>query len=209
MSGRNFDVGASGLAQEAVEPVAFVFLDFKGDPQFIHSAVGIITWGGEDWAGIGSLGQIESVRDQLGLATSRLRLSLSPVAAEYLNESINENTWGRLCEVFIGNWDGAALTREPYLLMRGRMGAPEARIGGQDSSIGITIEDVRGMMDRVNGLRATILDHQAESAGDTFYEWLPKMMDHRFTFNGQRLGGSNASPQDIVDADTLDAMRPR
>lgn len=188
MSARAFDVGAGGYGAEGTELVVFAFFDFQGDPKFLHSSIGYITHGGEDWEGVGALGTMDAIKEPMGLSPTRVRLSLSPVAGEYLNSAINENTWGRLCELYVGNWDGVALVRDPELLVRGKMGPPEVSLGEPDSSIGITVEDVRASLDRVNGLRATLLDHQAEHAGDTFYAWLPEMMDHRFVFNGQNFG---------------------
>ncbi len=190
MSDRNFDVNASGLAGEGVEPVIFAMMDLVGEPQFLHSSVGAIPWGGEEWYGLGTFGDIESIKDQMGSAPARFRVSLYPVAAEYLSDAINENTWGRLFELYLGNWDGSALVRDPDLLLRGRMGPPEILIGGSKSSISLVVEDIRGALDRVNGKRATMLDHQVEAPGDTFYSWLPTMMDHRFVFNGRQMSPS-------------------
>lgn len=194
MSERTFDVDALGLGGEAVEPVVFAMLDFVGDPQFLHSSVGIITWGNEDWYGLGTLGAIEPIKDSIGYAPKRVRLTLSPVAGEYLNEALNEATWGRLCELYLGVWDGDALTRDPELILRGRMGPPEAMVG-PNGAVSVTVEDIRASLDRVNGLRATILEHQREAPGDDFYKWLPQMLDHRFVFNGGQFGANNLQPR--------------
>src|SRR3970040_1211031 len=122
MSTRAFDIGAMGLGGEGVELVMFGFFDFAGDPKFVHTSVGIITWGNEDWEGVGNFARVEPVQERLGYAPARMRLGLSPIVGELLNESLNENTWGRLCEIFLGTWDGAAMTRDPELIIRGRMG---------------------------------------------------------------------------------------
>lgn len=194
MSERNFPVAAQGLGGEAVEPVFFTMIDFVGEPVFIHSSVGVLTWGGEDWYGLGALGSIETVRDQAGLSPTRVRLVLSAVTAEYLNSSLNENTWGRLAEIYLGVWDGESLKRDPTMLIRGRMGPPEVTISKEGNLVSVQVEDLRGLLDRSNGRRSTILDHQAESPGDTFYGMLPAMMDHKFTFNGGSFGANNVIP---------------
>lgn len=191
-------VDVTGMVGEAVELVPFLSLDFIGEPKFLHPGVGIITWGGEDWEGVGGLGTIDAVRDTLGLAPTRVRVSLMDPVAEYLNEALNEATWGRLAELYVAGWDGAALSSEPTLLIRGRMGPPEIYVG-ETNKISVVIEDVRAMMDRVNGLRSTMLEHQQEAPGDTFYRLLPKMVDHRFIFNGGTFGGNNVTPAPTVD----------
>ena len=194
MSDRNFDVGAHQLGSETQEPIAFCMLDFVGEPHFLHSSVGIIPWGGEDWYGLGQFGGLEPITERIGYAPSRLRLTLTQVSADYLSDSLNENTWGRLCELFIGNWDGSGLVRNPGLMIRGRMGPVEARLGASGAGLSLPIEDIRATLDRVNGLRSIMADHQLESAGDTFYEWLPKMLDFTYTFNSVIQGSTNVIP---------------
>lgn len=194
MSDRAFDVGAHQLGSENQEPVAFCMLDFVGEPMFLHSSVGVIPWGGEDWYGLGQFGGLEPVQERLGYAPARLRLTLTQVAGQYLNDALNENTWGRLCELFVGNWSGTGLVRDPGLMIRGRMGPVEARIGSKNAGLALPIEDVRATLDRVNGLRAIMADHQISSSGDTFYEWLPKMLDFSYVFNSVIQGGVNVIP---------------
>lgn len=194
MSTRTFNINTTGLAGEAVEHIRFAFLDFVGDPQFLHSGLGVITWGGEDWLGIGAFCEIESVGEQIGIAPSRVRLSLAAQMSDYVGSAMNENTWGRLCELYLGTWDGVGLTMDPQLEIRGRMGPPEIQMGVSGQRISIVVEDIRAALNRVNGLRASSVDHQVEAIGDTFYSLLPKMLDHKFIFNGQPMGGTAVAP---------------
>lgn len=184
----------SGMAGEATEHVVMVMFDFVGEPVFVHSGLGYVTAMGEDWLGVGSLGRIEPVKDALGYAPSRVRCTLSNPLAEHLNEALNENTWGRLVEVFWTGWENGALSPStPNLLLRGRMGPPEIYVG-EKNEISVNVEDVRAMMGRINGLRSTLLEHQAEVGSDTFYEMLAKMLDYKFVFNGGVRGGGGAFP---------------
>lgn len=192
---RDFDYVNLALDSDAVELVVFAYLDFEGEPTFIHSALGIISWGNEDWLGVGNFGSVSPVVDALGVASpSRFKLTLFPVAAELLNSAVNEDTWGRVCEIYLGavNSDGM-LVGTPELMTRGLMGAPEAVIGDERGSITVTVEDVKSLLNRSNGLRCSLHDHQAQVPGDKFYEWLPRMLDHKFIFNGV-VQGSRRTP---------------
>lgn len=193
---RAFNYAALGLDSDAVELVVFAFMDFEGEPSFIHSGVGVLTWANEDWFGLGNFGSVEAINDSMGVgAPSRLRLTLVPVAAEYLNSAVNEKSWGRVCELYLGavNSEGQ-LVGTPELMIRGLMGAPEAVVGGDDGAVSIVVEDVRSLLNRSNGLRATTHDHQQEAPNDMFYQWLPKMTDHKFIFNGTVQGSKRIDP---------------
>lgn len=189
----HFDL--TGFLGEGVELTAYVMLDFIGEPVFLHSGVGYQSWGSEDWVGVGGLGKLDAMKDALGTAPSRLRLTLNDPVAEYLGEALNERTWGRLAELYVGAWDstGQVVTTTPNLILRGRMGPPEIYVGEQNQ-MSVVVEDIRALMGRVNGLRSTILDHQREAPGDSFFMWLPKMVDFKFVFNGGTYG-SNLFPE--------------
>lgn len=186
-------VDLTGLVGEGSELLIFAMFDFLGEPKFLHSGIGIVPFGGEDWEGVGQFGAIDAVRDNMGFAPTRLRATLVNPVMQYINEALNESTWGRLAELYVGGWDSSSLTATPSLLLRGRMGPPEVIVGGA-SQMSVMIEDIRAMMDRINGLRSTILEHQVEAPGDGFFRWMTKMVDHHFIFNGGRFGGNNFTP---------------
>jgi hypothetical protein len=101
--------------------------------------------------------------------------------------------------MFVGTWsdDGTGFVndRDPELFMRGRMGPVKVEIGPSQSLFSVEVEDIRSMLDRVNGLRSTLLEHNETHADDMFYEFLSSMTDHTFVFNGrdfaERRGGTS------------------
>lgn len=188
MSTRNFQVDSTGLGGEAVELVVFAFLDFVGSPCFWHSGVGYINWGGEDWLGLGQFAHIEQIPEVIGLTPARTKLALLPVAGELLDEALNEATWGRLCELYLGVVEDSALKATPDLILRGTMGPPEVALSAK-GSISVMVEDIRSKLGRINGLRATTQDHQSDvGTQDSFYALLPQMQDYKFVFNGRNAG---------------------
>jgi hypothetical protein len=207
VSTRNFNIAQQLLAAEDAQPIVFAFLDFVGDPQFVHSSVGSIPWGGEDWLGLGQFASIEPLREGIELKSASFRMGLSGAMEHLLGEVLNENTAGRLVELYIGSWDevNERLYADPELIIRGTMGPPEVVLGkGYGASI--TVEDVRGGLASINGKRSTLEDHQEDFPGDLFFEFLPQMIDHKFLFNGQPQGSND--PRDIINDPTGPGARP-
>jgi hypothetical protein len=187
MSTRHYNMAQQFLAAENAQPIVFAFLDFVGEPVFVHSSVGYITWGGEDWLGLGHFAGIEPIREGIELRAASFRLSLSGAMEHLLGEVIYENTAGRLVEIYLGSWDeeNERLYSDPPLIIRGTMGPPEVTLG-ENSGASIVVEDVRAGLASVNGRRTSLEDHQEDWPGDLFFQFLPQMIDHTFVFNGQQ-----------------------
>lgn len=189
MSTKNFNLAQQLLAAEGAQPIVFSMLDFVGEPQFVHSSVGVIPWGGEDWLGLGQFATIEPVKEGIELRSAAFRMVLSGAMEHLLGEALYENTAGHLVELYLGSWDeaNARLYADPELIIRGSMGPPEVVLG-QGAGASIVVEDVRGALASINGLRSSLEDHQEEFPGDLFFEFLAKMIDHTFLFNGREHG---------------------
>lgn len=189
MSTRTFNIAQQLLAAEGAQPIVFCFLDFVGDPQFVHSSVGVITWGGEDWLGLGQFASVEPIKEGIELRSAHFRLSLSGAMEHLLGEALNEDTSGRLIELYMGSWDeqNERLYADPELIIRGTMGPPEVALGKR-SGASIVVEDIRGALASINGRRSSLEDHQEDFPGDLFFEFLPQMLDHRFMWMGREAG---------------------
>lgn len=181
----NYDL--SELGDETATPIILLMMNFKSWPIFVHTGAGVITWNNEDWIGAGDIGVIRASRKSIGLRPARFELALAPILSSYVTQVLSESTWGRLVEMYLGNWNGSGFANdhEPVLFFRGQMGSPKVELGSRKSLVSIEVEDVRGMLERTNGMRSTLLDHNEHEPGDLFYELLPSMMDHTFVFNGE------------------------
>ena len=214
MSEKDFDVNASGFDSEVINPVLFGYFDFIGDPMWLHTSVGKLTWGNADWMGLGNFVSVEPIKESLELRPGRFRLSLAVGDTKMMSWVTDEQTVGRRCEIFLGALDAdGALIDAPNIMIIGTMGSPEVVVG-ENNAVSMVVEDIRADFSRINGLRFALEDHQEEAPGDFFAEFVPQMIDHRFVFNGQSHGGrgiNSQRPRDAFDFDfnnfTLDYMR--
>jgi hypothetical protein len=199
MSTRNYDIAQQMTAAENTQLIVFGFMDFAGWPLFAGTHAGFITWGGEDWLGLGSWAGVEPIRESIDLDTTKFRLTLATPTQELLGEALYESSGGRRVEIYLGSWrdDDEGLVADPSLIIAGSMGATEVLLG-QQSGVSVMVEDVRASLDKINGRRSTMEDHQVDFPGDRFYEFLSQMMDHRYVFNGEEHGGG-PGPRQVPD----------
>ena len=189
MSTKNFDVDALGFSAEVLRPILFGKFDFEYWPMFLHTAVGVYRWGERDWIGLGNFVSVDPVEEHFELNPSRLRLGMMLTDPNMLAYVVQEATAGRLCELYAGAIDAdGTLISTPNLVLSGVMG-PASLSVGTDNVVSVEVTDVRGRFGLINGRRASLEDHQELVVGDLFFEWVPKMIDHTFVFNGRAGGG--------------------
>ena len=118
-------------------PVLFVHLDWPGDPVRAHSGVGVISWGGYDWTGVGDFGDVAIPDEAAGsmvATTATVSLVASPEDFDAFLDDQIRNRAGSIAmgvvaarpgdpggndlvaapvPVFFGTMDGMAMTVDP------------------------------------------------------------------------------------------------
>ena len=71
-----------------VHGVTMVKLGFD-TPAYVHSGIGTISYGGNDYLGVGTYGQISSARESENLGPLSITLTLSGIDSDYIAESLD------------------------------------------------------------------------------------------------------------------------
>jgi len=142
-------------------PVLFAFIDWPGAQVFAHTGVGVISWGGRGWDGVGPVGGIDIPPEASEIAAVEAVLSLAGVDADldgYADDAIR----GRTVEIYLGG-------------VQGRPGGHDGRqtAGAGNTLVGTPIRLFVGTMDGLT-LSATATDegvqHEAQVAVATGQE---------------------------------------
>lgn len=132
----------AAMSEPVTYPILFAFVDWPDAPVYAHTATGIITWGGHEWVGVGTLGEITIPPENAGLAMVEAVLSLVGVP-EDLAGHYEGNARNRLVEIFIGFADskiGGYDGEQPVTGLR-----------GQPANIFTGIVDMVAMITESNG----------------------------------------------------------
>lgn len=175
------DISTANYAamQKTFFPVVFVYIDWPSAPIRAHSNVGTITWGGEDWLGVGNLGSVE-VPEEAGLVPESAVVSLLGRIEDILDAmgvdvSLLRN---RDAEIFIGfttTPGGAVLIDDPLSLFSGYVDTRNAP--SQQGENGIQISMRLGLGSGPSARAAAKIVHSQESQdvdypGDTIFRHL-------------------------------------
>ncbi|WP_406870448.1 hypothetical protein ABEB22_12545 [Thioclava sp. 'Guangxiensis'] len=131
-------------------PVVFVYLDWPNAPVRAHSGVGVLTWGGEEWQGVGKWGTL-SVPAEVGGSMVATEATVTLVAgADKFDDFVDAAIRNREGEIHIGcvadrpgTVGGAVLLADPVAIFFGTMDAMSMTIepteAGVQSSMSITL----------------------------------------------------------------------
>lgn len=146
---RGVHAGLLAALSQGGYPILFVYLDWPDAAVYAHSGVGSITWGGQTWLGVGTLGNITIPEEGSEIAVSEAVLALAGVPAD-LDGMVDDNIRNRTAEVYLGavrarpgSNDGNSLIGTPVQLFSGLMDginmADSATEDGVDHSVNIPI----------------------------------------------------------------------
>lgn len=112
------ELSASNLAAvtaDTITPVLFAELDFGGGVVRAHSAIGTISWGGNDWLGVGTFGQVSAVEDSAEMQRQTVSYTLNGIPSEMLALVLGEQYQGRSAKLYLGFYASVALPASDML----------------------------------------------------------------------------------------------
>ena len=115
----------SAFASGRFYPVAFVYLDWPEGEIRWHTSRGTITWGGNDWLGVGAFGNLALPEEALSLVPAEAALRLYGVPDDiydYLDDPIR-NRPGAIYVGALTTRAGSTLVADPVEIFAGYMDA--------------------------------------------------------------------------------------
>lgn len=165
------------LAKQFVHPVTFVHLDFVAIQVRMHDHLGVISWGGFEWNGVGDYGGVDTVEEGDQVSPFAIRLRLSSLGTTLAAETLSGNFALRPVKLYLGFLnDHGALVDTPELIWSGRTDVADV-VAGADGGIVMTCESDLAKFDRASGKFFASSELQATYPDDTFFDYMPKMQD--------------------------------
>ena len=171
---RNMTQGFLGAMQGAVlRPALFVQAAFVSGPIYVWSGIVQITWNGQVWTGIGTLGSISTIEEGSTVAAKGITLTLSSIDASLLNDVMTEFQVGLPVSVTLGVFDANnALIADPVCCFSGRMDQPTIDVTGTLATIAINCENRLVEMNVAVDRRYTDEDQQMDYPGDLGFQFV-------------------------------------
>ena len=182
----------SAIESDVIRPVAMVRLEYDTGHVAVNTSDRSFTWAGKEYFGVGDLGKIEPVSEDIEIQTSRLSLSLSGLADGVISRALGEHYQGRPVVVYLAFLDADyALIDEPTVIFRGRIDNQVITLD-QTATVTVTCESVLADWDRPRELRYNNETHQATYPGDKFFEFVEQAVNKEIPWGNREKRFANS-----------------
>lgn len=161
----------AALRAAHVPLLALVLLEFSGGALRVTNAGYTVRYDGADWLGLGALGQIDAVRESMGLEAHGVTLALSGVPPEHVALALTEHYQGRPATIWMAPLTADhQIVADPVLIWRGRMDTMDIEIGAT-ATITVTAESRLADWARARTRRYNDADQQIDHPGDRGFQF--------------------------------------
>ena len=173
----------AAISSAMLRPALFVQATFVSGPLYVWSGMGPITWNGQVWIGIGTLGSVSTIEEGSTVSAKGVTLTLSGLDPTLLEDVMEEFQVGLPALVYLGVFDATgALIADPVCCFSGRMDQPTIDISGTTASIAINCENRLVEMNVSVERRYTDEDQQLDYPGDLGFQFVNGIQDAQIYF---------------------------
>jgi len=182
---RDLESNLQAAAESATfKYVVFVSLSFPSGTVYVHNSLGTITWGGNDWLGVGGFGSIDTMEENIKLVDNPVSISLSSITPEIIDAIKTDDIYHRSADIYLGTLNEAdELVGTPMNWVTGYMEYASLSVGAENG-LAISIQTRASRLRTRNNKRYTIEDHQADYPGDVFFEFLWAIKELEVSWGG-------------------------
>ena len=147
----------TALSSQHVALVTFAKLEFPSGTSYVHNSIGTYTWGGQDWMGVGDLGEISQLQEGAEVSPYKITLTLSGLDAAISGAALNEDYYLQPVTVYLGVLDSDdMLIADPTVVWVGAMDQMTVSVGASDGdAIQLTAESELARFDKASNMKYT------------------------------------------------------
>ena len=162
----------TALSAEHVVLVTFAELQFPSGTVYLHNSIGTYTWGGQDWLGVGDLGEISQIEEGAEISPYKITLSLSGLDPDISGAALTEDYYLQPVKVYLGVLDADdALLADPTVVWEGAMDQMTVSVGAEGGdSISLTAESELARFNKASNLKYTSAQLQDDFPGDLGFD---------------------------------------
>lgn len=169
-----------GLLSNAIVPAFLADLTFATGVTRVWSGVGNLTWNGNTYSGVGSLGAVGDVVEGLQVRAEGTTVMLSGIDSTILNDALSEIQIGAPATLWFALLSQGKILGSPYPLYVGVIDKPTIHTGVTTSTVSLAIENRMMMLQRPTARRYTSADQRYYYPNDCGFQWVEVLNDASF-----------------------------
>ena len=136
-----------------------------------------ITWGANEYIGLGNLSNIEEIKESEELEAIGLRFILSGANQDLVNIALQEHIQGKPVNVYVAFTNDSTIINDPVLEWSGRIDTMVITESDGNTSIALNAESRIVDFERPNSRRFNSVDHNKDYPSDKFFDFVEKMVE--------------------------------
>lgn len=161
-----------------IMPVFFAMLTFRTSTRYVWTGAGSISFNGQTYLGIGSLGQVGGVNEGVQVKAEGTSVTLSGIDPALLNECMTDIQLGAPATLWFGLMTNTRLLiGTPYKLFSGSIDKPTVSVGAATISITLNLESRLIDLSRPSNFRYTTADQHIAYPNDSAFTWVEILND--------------------------------
>jgi hypothetical protein len=183
----------AALEAAVLYPAILVQLGFATGTAYIWSGVGNLTWEGNTYLGIGTLGTISSTEEGSDIMAKGITLSLSGIDPTLLADALQELQLGQPVVVILLLYSGpgGSIISTPFSVWNGRMDQPEILVSGSSATITLKAESRLLDMNVPGERRLTLEDDNLLTPGDLGMSFVFAIQEANIYWGSAPTSGNN------------------
>lgn len=173
-------------------------LDFSSGIVRVHDGIGTVVSGSDTYNGVGSLGDIDVIDENIDIVARGIKLTLSGVDSSFITPAMTEVYQNRPVMLYLGfiNQSTGALVATPETIWEGRMNQMTFKIDKGSAVIELTCEHRLRREPRV--ARYTNQDQSVIFSGDRFFDLIYAIPGFvaKWGFRDSSYSGGGGTPTD-------------
>lgn len=168
------------ISGASVTPILLFYADFPSGAVRAWSGYGTLSWGGNNYTGIGDFGGVDRVEEGSDHSAKGIVFTLAGIPSSLIALALADAYQGRTCTLWLGAMDSTgAVIADPYQFFSGRMDVMEIEDGGDTATIKLTGENRLIDLNRPRARRYTHEDQQIDYPGDLGLEYVAGLQDKK------------------------------
>jgi hypothetical protein len=167
----------TATSAEIVRPFALMELQLDSGTTRVNNTDRDITWDGNVYAGIGSLGRVTQIQEGAELSAYGISMELTGIPGAYISMVLNENYQGKPCLIYIGFYDSNyAIVNDPFLAFSGRLDQSQITLG-EKATVTLSAESLLVDWERARVSRFTDSEQRSMYPEDLGLEFVAQMVE--------------------------------
>jgi hypothetical protein len=166
-------------------PLFLVSIEFKNETIYVWTGIGDLTWSGNTYKGVGTLGQISPIVETTETQAQGITLSLSGIPLDLLGDALDNISVAGKASVYLGFLTSSGtLVADPILAFSGLTDQPSIDMSTESAMISIAVENKLTDLNRARGGRYTDADQRARHSTDKGLQYVAWLQDMAINWRG-------------------------